>query len=746
MDELKKEHKLLLRKVDKIGTPTTSDIKEQQTIKELYSNPNSINNALNQLHEESLLDREKTGRTYEWELSNKGARKLRKIQESESSPKEEVQFFDEENAQDVLEQFFKSVADDQLDKAKVGRRYAYLDFEQLEKFDAGIADELLENPDAVIEAAEDLLKQLPDVNDEVEVRVRNISDIETQSISSLSADDLNQLVTVTGVLQSVSAPKLSLYSAIFECRACGDQYEKKQDGKTKSPYKCEECGSRNFELISKEFRTVRYLSIKESPSKRSRNQATGVVSGALAEDERRSLDAVGSGIKIIGYMEPYKAKKSDSDHIIRLQANNIEIEDKWSELNIREDEIHEIEKIAERDDVRDLLIRSFAAGEIKHQRLLKEAFILWLLGRTEDGNLHMLCFGEPGTGKSQLARYTNDEFPRSLKSVAMGASGVGLTASVSRDKVTGEWVAEAGSLAMADGGFHITDEIDKLAGDDLQNVNEALSDQQISLDKANIHTELRADVAEFALGNPENSKFNDHEPAWSQIPIDDSKSDLKDRFDIFLAQKRNRMRTDEDRERERDVVRSIIFRGESEDSDEPEDSNNADVLSTPMLVNYITYAQRIDPILTREAGERMEELYFSIKGAEDEIDELWDRRRLISLKKLSVAYARLSLSEEVRAEHVEMASEFVGRCFRSMDFDIGRDSMESLRLSNQNKLKQVREAYDRIVDRDERKGVDTQELIEEAELDDEMAEEVVNQLREDGEFWEPMSGRVLDMD
>ncbi len=56
------------------------------------------------------------------------------------------------------------------------------------------------------------------------------------------------------------------------------------------------------------------------------------------------------------------------------------------------------------------------------------------------GNLHVICAGDPGVAKSQLIKHIAHISPRAVYTTGKGSSGVGLTAAVQRDPVTGEMV------------------------------------------------------------------------------------------------------------------------------------------------------------------------------------------------------------------------------------------------------------------------------------------------------------------
>jgi replicative DNA helicase Mcm len=634
-----------------------------------------------------------------------------------------------------------------------------------------LAEELLENPDEVLQHAEKGLAEASNIYG-VELvgckpRFYALPTARRILIRDLRAQHISKFVAVEGIVRKVTEVRPRIVEAAYACVNCGSiMMVPQEDSQLKQPYECSRCHTKKLIFMPESSVSVdsQRIKIQEYPENLKGGEQPQTID-VILEGDLAGIINPGDRVVINGIVrvKPRGVTRKLTHMDMFIEGNSIEIlQQEYEEFEISEEDKEQILQLANDGNIYSKIVRSIAPSIYGHEDV-KLAIALQLFGGVPKklpdgteirGDIHILLVGDPGVAKSQLLRYVHRIAPRSVYTTGKGTTSAGLTATAVRDEVDGRWTLEAGALVLADKGVALVDEIDKMRNEDRSALHEALEQQTISVAKAGINAILRARCALLGAANPKYGRFDRYSPIAEQIDLSPT---LLSRFDLIFV-----LTDDPDEIRDKEIAKHILDSHElgemlermrnvsAEYSQEMLDSKSHKIepeIEPELLRKYIAYAKKtVFPVLTEGAKERIAEFYLSLRSKAKENSPVpITARQLESLVRLAEASARLRLSDRVEVEDVDRVIDIVQKSLKEIatdpetgeiDIDYAYSGTSKKQRDRIMIIKKIIEDLEENYD----KGVPEEEILNAAEdegIDRIKAKEILRKLKQMGEIYTP---------
>ncbi|KAI0985563.1 hypothetical protein GJ496_005734 [Pomphorhynchus laevis] len=557
--------------------------------------------------------------------------------------------------------------------------YLDVDVGHINIFDSDLARQLVTYPQEVIPAFDLAVNKIynltyPDHSLTQHIQVRPYNSTNRKQMRSLDPTDIDQLVTVFGMVIRISSLIPEMRMAFFECAVCKSTMTVEVErGSIDEPSLCTHCNmTHTFVMIHNRsiFTDKQIVKLQESPDDMAAGLTPHTVMITLHND---LVDSVRSGdrVEVTGIFRAVSVRVNPKMRMVRSvhntyvdavhfrsQASNQlrQISDNEMDNNVKftKERLDQIYALSQRDDIYELMADAIAPN-IFENREVKKGILLQLFGGTKKdlsdygrghfrSEINVLLCGDPGTSKSQLLQYVFRLVPRSQYTNGKGTSAVGLTAYVSKDPETSQHVLQTGALVLADNGVCCIDEFDKMSESARSILHEVMEQQTLSIAKAGIICQLNARTSILAAANPVCSKWDKNKTIIENIQLPPT---LLSRFDLIFL-----MLDPQDELYDRRLATHLVslYLDEPIITEQPHEE-----LDMELLRDYIAYAkQNIHPQLNEEASQSLIHAYVEMRQAGSGRGQICAYpRQLESLIRLAEAHAKARLSEIV--EPVDVA-------------------------------------------------------------------------------------------
>ncbi len=571
-----------------------------------------------------------------------------------------------EKFRDFLESNYNSYL---LNSSTKGKGILYFDFMELAKFDLELADELLDNPEESLSIIKYALEQFDIENiKEFDISIFNLPKNSEIYINRVRQKHLDKLVTIKGVVTTRTKVFPRVVSSKYECSMCGNLIHVIQKKETlTNPTNCG-CGSKNkFKLIKNELLDTLMLKLEELPERLKGSEQPYEIRVILQNNlcKKDYEIYLGSRVEIVGFIKefPTKAIRGSStvncDYLFNVIGyKSLDYVD--FDTNVSEEEQKLFDFISSRKNPAKFIAK-LIFNDIYGYGKIKQSVIYQQFGgdRFEGKRdyIHILLYGMPGTAKTDIALRTSYLNPISKVATGPSISGVGLTAAVKKDELTGNWVCVGGLLPRCNKGLAVIDEIEKMDDNDKKSLHMPMESGYFGVEKAGISAKLVTNTSILATANPkvvtEPLKVGDN----CDLP-----ASILDRFDLIF-----KFPDFSDTAKDIKIAENITSRATSEGSENTfrEDKTTFEWKSTTFNISsikkYIYITKKIQPKLSKRVTKDIHKWYSNLRTTSTQIgfDHKKPTPRVVeSILRLARAITRSKMKDLITKKELALAIDF----------------------------------------------------------------------------------------